>query len=112
MAKKGTKFSKYSHEFKLEAVRLYTEDHLSYKTIVEILGLKSRTQVANWVKKLSVNEPLTDQRRNPVLKRGREKKYFSSKEEELIYIKAERDYLKKLYQNLFGEVCLRKQSFR
>lgn len=108
LAKKGTKFSSYSDEFKAEAIRLYEEEHLSYRTIVEILGLKSRTQVAEWVKKSRSNNSLADQGKVSATIGGRQKITFSSVEEELAYVKAERDYLKKLYQTLFVEVSPRK----
>ena len=108
MAKKGTKFSSYSDEFKAEAVRLYEEEHLTYRTIVEILGLKSHTQVAEWVRKSRANKTSTKQSRVSAAIGGRQKINFSSTEEELAYVKAERDYLKKLYQTLFMGVFQRK----
>ena len=77
LAKKGTKFSSYSDEFKAEAVRLYEEEHLTYRTIVEILGLKSHTQVAEWVKKSRTHNALGDQRRGLATIGGRQKRYTS-----------------------------------
>lgn len=108
LAKKRTKFSSYSDKFKAEAVRLYEEEHLSYRTIVEVLGLKSRTQVAEWVKKSRANNSWANQRNVSAAIGGRQKITFSSVEEELAYVKAERDYLKKLYHTLFVEVSPRK----
>jgi len=108
MAKKGTRFSSYSDEFKAAAVKMYVEDHLSYQTIVDVLGLKSRTQVADWVKRSQANLAVSDQRKIIRGTPGRKKISFSNLEEELAYVKAERDYLKKLYQNRFEEVSPRK----
>ena len=108
MAKKGTKFSSYSDEFKAEAVRLYEEENLSYRTVTQILGIKSLTQVANWVAKSRCNKDLADQSKPAVKRGGRRQIHFASIEEELDYVKAERDYLKKLYQNLFKEGGQRK----
>lgn len=108
MAKKGTKFSSYSDEFKAEAVRLYEEEKLSYRTIAEILGLKSLTQVGDWVAKSRSNKKNTKQEKATVKRGGRQQIHFASIEEELAYVKAERDYLKKLYQNLYREGCPRR----
>lgn len=108
MAKKGTRFSSYSDEFKAEAVKLVVEERLSYQTIVDILGLKSKTQIGDWVKKSQANKTLSDQRKVATGTPGRKKISFGSMQEELTYVKAERDYLKKLYQNLFLEVSPKK----
>lgn len=102
MAKKGQKFSYYSPELKAEAVRLYDEENLGYKTVAQILGVKSKTQIVDWVTKARTNKILD--RKASALMLGRRKERFSSVEEELAYVKAERDYLKKLYRNLVGEV--------
>ncbi len=109
MAKKGQTFASYSHEFKTEAVRLYEEKKLSYKAIAKLLGVKSKTQIKNWVNKLRNNKTFDDLRgRSTAWRKGRPKTTFSSTEEELAYVKAERDYLKKQYPNIHGEVSPRK----
>jgi transposase InsO family protein len=43
---------KYSVEFKLEAVRLYEEEKLSYQTVADRMGIRSCSQVKQWVKKV------------------------------------------------------------
>ncbi|RSI09787.1 transposase [Streptococcus sanguinis] len=54
MAKKGSQFTTYHPDFKLQVV----EDYLSGKSgglnlIARKYGLKSKSQVENWVKKVS-----------------------------------------------------------
>ncbi|MGG0178686.1 transposase [Gottfriedia acidiceleris] len=51
MALKGTKFKHYSTELKLKAVKLYEDGCGSYVSISEELGLRSSTQLKDWVKK-------------------------------------------------------------
>lgn len=97
MAKKGQKFTKYTEEVKKEAVRLHLEEHMSLSEIKEILGVKSDAQLVNWVRKHKSGETFEDQR-------GKwNKKHFDNKDEEIAYLKAQVEYLKKLNPNLHGE---------
>lgn len=111
MAKKGQTFSSYPSELKAEAVRLHEEEHLSYRTIARILGVKNKTQIVKWIARARCNQSFDDLRGSSTAwRKGRPKTKFSSIEEELAYVKAERDYLKKRYPNLHGEVCQREQD--
>ena len=103
MVQKGQTFLKYSPELKAEAVRLYTEEKLSAIRIASILGIRSKTQVQEWVKKHLQGESKEDLRGKTAWRKGRPKTKFSSVEEELAYIKAENEYLKKRYPNLHRE---------
>lgn len=97
MAKKGQTFHRYSEETKREAVRLRSEEGWSYPKIMERLGISSKTQIGQWVKKSQTKEGFTDQR-------GRwNKTQFESVEEENAYLKAQVEYLKKRNPNLHGE---------
>lgn len=97
MAKKGQTFTKYSEELKNEAVRLHLEEHMSYSQILEKLDIKSDAQLVRWIRKFKSGETFEDRRG----KGGR--KHFDSKDEEITYLKAQVEYLKKLNPNLHGE---------
>lgn len=99
MAKKGTKFNRYSIETKLEAVRLYLEEGLGYQAVAQRLGLRSKTQVEIWVKRHKEEKSFMDKRIRPPQHPGK----FNSLEEELAYYKMENAYLKKRNPNLHGE---------
>jgi transposase len=75
------------------------EEHLSFQTVATKFGIRSKTQVENWVKKHRLGEPW----RKPVVRKGRPKTKFGSVEEEVVYLRAEIDYLKKQYPNLHKE---------
>jgi transposase-like protein len=103
-AKKGQTFNRYSEETKKEAVRLYLEEGFSYVQIQNQLGIKSSTQIINWINRHNSGESFEDYR-------GRwNKKHFSSHEEENMYLKAQIDYLKKQNPNLHGEGCWEKNK--
>lgn len=51
MAKVGQKFTNYSHEIKMEAIRLYMEEGWSNRKIMEHLGIPDRGRVTTWTKK-------------------------------------------------------------
>ncbi|WP_411809695.1 transposase, partial [Bacillus mojavensis] len=51
MARKGQHFQHYTKEFKMKAVKMYEEGNKSYHLLSEELGLRSSTQLKNWVKK-------------------------------------------------------------
>lgn len=106
MAKKGQKFQEYSLEFKKEAVRLYEEDGLSYQAVADKMGIRSSTQVKQWVKKHRSGDGLERSRvgiRKTAWRAGRPRTKFASVEEERDYLKAEVEYLKKQYPNLHGK---------
>jgi len=95
--KKGQTFTRYSEEIKKEAVRLRLEENWSYPMIMKKFGIKSDTQILNWVRKFQNGETFEDYR-------GKwKKKHFNSVEEEVAYLKAQVEYLKKLNPNLHGE---------
>jgi len=97
MAKKGQTFTRYSDETKREAVRLRNEEGWTYATIMEKLGISSKTQIRDWIYKSQTQEAFADQR-------GRwNKTKFKSVEEENAYLKAQVEYLKKRNPNLHGE---------
>lgn len=111
MAKKEQKFKRYSIEIKEEAVRLHEKEGMSSREIAKQLGVRNKTQVNCWVERHRKGELFSSIRKESTAwRKGRPKTNFSSIEEELAYVKAERDYLKKRYPNLHGEVCQRKQD--
>ncbi|OMF04355.1 transposase [Paenibacillus amylolyticus] len=99
MAKKGQTFRRYSLELKLEAARLVNEEHMSIREVAKCLGIQNKSQVQVWAAKTKQGmslEPVTS-------KRGRLRTTFSSTEEEMAYLRAEIEYLKKQYPNLHKE---------
>ncbi|WP_422664987.1 IS3 family transposase [Aneurinibacillus uraniidurans] len=62
MAKKGQMFQRYTIEFKAEAVQLYEKGGMSYQAVADQLGIKSSTQVKQWVKKHRNDETFEDKR--------------------------------------------------
>lgn len=102
MAKKGQTFRIYTEGEKMEAVRLY-ETGVSSREVARRLGIPEKRQVLDWVNKVRSGEALTASRSNQAWRKGRPKTKFTSVEEELAYIKAENEYLKKRYPNLNGE---------
>jgi len=92
----------YSQEFKEMAAKCYLEGGKSYRILIEELGIKDSRTLRSWVGKYQRGESLDDGRgRKAGSQRGRPKTDFASVEEELAYVKAERDYLKKLYRSRF-----------
>lgn len=92
----------YASAFKEEAVRLYLESGRSYRQICEELGIKDKKTLREWVAKAKQGASLEDGRGKNSHGGGRPKTKFSSIEDELAYVKTERDYLKKLYRSRFG----------
>ena len=93
----------YSPSFKEEAVRRYLEGGRSYQQLVGELGLKDKKTLREWVAKFQRGESFEDGRGKATgSRRGGTRNRFASSEEELSYVKAERDYLKKLYRSRFG----------
>ena len=83
----------------MQAVRLVTEGNMSYREVARQLGIRNKTQVDVWVKRYSEGQ-LFEQTN---IRRGRPKTKFASMEEEMAYLRAEIEYLKKRYPNLHGE---------
>ncbi len=108
MAKKGQTFQRYTEEFKKKAVQRYKKGEESYRAIAADLGLRSSTQLRQWVEKVKKGEAFdlrrkeSDSKENNPLK-GRQKTHFQSIEEERDYLKAQVAYLKKQYPNLHKE---------
>lgn len=95
----------YSIEFKEKAAKLYLEGNLSYQKLSEQLGMKNPTPIRSWVNKIKREETLESQtgKKTSATKTNWPRKTFKSVEKELQYVKAERDYLKKLYRSLYGK---------
>lgn len=51
MAKMGQKFKTYTHELKVEAIRLHVEQGWSYRKIMEHLGIPDRHLLKVWMRK-------------------------------------------------------------
>jgi transposase-like protein len=89
----------YSPAFKEKAVRLYLEGNGGYQKLTVELGLKDTKTLRDWVAKVRRGETFEDGR---AFRKEKASTQFASVEEELAYVKAERDYLKKLYRSRFG----------
>ena len=100
MAKKGSKFTNYSPEFKIQVV----EDYLSGKSggmpsIVKKYGLKSDNQVLTWTRKYRENPTLLTQDLRCRKSTGRPKTRNIKKmtlEEQNTYLRMENAILKTL----------------
>jgi transposase len=103
MAKKGQVFIQYTEQLKGEAIRLY-ESGVSSREVAKQY-IRSKCQVLDWVKKSQNGGSLEDGRGKNTFTfhKGRPKTKFASLEEELAYVKAENEYLKKQYPNLHKE---------
>jgi putative transposase len=116
MVRKGQTFNNYTEKFKREAVMMYEKGYGSYNSISKELGLKSSTQLKNWVKKYRSGESLTDQRGKKSMINhpfhGRPKTKFKSVEDERDYYKAQTEYLKKRYPKLNGGDIPKSQRFQ
>jgi len=102
MVKKEVKFQTYSDELKIQVVESFLNDEGSQSAIAKKYGLKSRTQLMDWVRKYQETGGISDSRgknngnkgfKNPL--KGRSRTKFDSMEEELEYYKAQVAYLKK-----------------
>lgn len=98
----------YSLELRLAAVQRYLDGGLGYRKICEQFGIKDKKQLRQWVSRFQNGESLEDRRSCKHARGtyswhpGPRRTKFASVEEELAYVKAERDYLKKLYRSRFG----------
>jgi len=98
------KNNNYSKALKEKAVEMYLNGDKSSQKICDELGIADRRTLRDWVGKIQRGESLDDGRgKHDSPRRGRPRTKFSSIEEELAYVKAERDYLKKLYRSRFGK---------
>lgn len=97
------KFITYPQEFKEDAVRQYEQGNKSYRQLAQELGIKDAKTLRTWVSKTRNGESLEEGRGKAKGPRtGRPRTRFSSVEEELAYVKAERDFFKALYKAKFG----------
>ena len=97
------KFITYPQEFKEDAVRQYLQSDKSYRQLTEELGIKDAKTLRSWVSKVKNGETLEEGRgKAKGTRRGRPKTNFSSIEEELAYIKSERDFFKALCEAKLG----------
>lgn len=88
---------KYTLEQKLDACKKYLDEGMSMQSIGKQLDC-SDTVVARWIRKFEHGgvDELAQETRGKASKKGINKRKFSSIEEELQYVKAERDILKKI----------------
>ena len=97
------KFITYSQEFKEDAARQYLQGGKSYRQLTEELGIKDAKTLRSWVSKVRKGESLEEGRgKAKGTRRGRPKTKFSSVEEELAYVKSERDFFKALCKAKLG----------
>lgn len=104
MSKNDRKKKSHTVEFKLNAVKLYLDGNRSYQTIAKEVGLRSPTQLKNWVNQyrdgLSFEDRRGKHKMNRHIFQGFQRTKFTSIEEERDYLKAQVTFLKKQYQNL------------
>lgn len=97
------KFTTYPQEFKEDAVRQYLQGGKSYRQLTKELGIKDAKTLRTWVSKVKNGESLEERRgKAKTVRRGRTKTNFSCIEEELAYVKSERDFFKALYKAKSG----------
>lgn len=98
MPVKGQKFRKFTPEYKMKAVKMYYEQHKGVYTIAKELGLCSTSYIRRWLKAYNeLGEAGLQDRRGlgKGVHTGRPTKPKGS-DEELIRLRAENEYLKKL----------------
>jgi transposase-like protein len=107
MAKKGSKFNRYSPEFKIKVVEAYLSGEFGgSKKTANYFGLPSKDRVMKWVKRYKESGPQssfveTRGRATKVdnINKGRLKKVNldeMTKDEQIAYLKMENDILKKV----------------
>lgn len=62
MGKNGQTSKRYSEEFKLCTVEMYEKGGMVYRAIAKELGIPSKTQVLQWVRKKNSGQGFVDQR--------------------------------------------------
>ncbi|WP_446425049.1 transposase [Mailhella sp.] len=97
------KFITYRQEFKEDAVRHYLQGGKSYRQNTAELGIKDAKTLRSWSSKVGNGKSLEEGRgKAKEARRGRPKTKFSSIEEELAYVKSERDFFKARYKAKLG----------
>lgn len=94
------KQKKYSNEYKEELCKKYFEEGISQGILANEAGC-SKSVIHRWIKKYEnggIEELSTNNRGKSTNNKGRSKTKFDSVEEELNYVKAERDVLKKFLE--------------
>ncbi|MBG9771892.1 transposase [Brevibacillus laterosporus] len=94
-AKKRRTNIRYTEEIKTDAVRLVIEENMSYR-VAKQLGIRNKTQVLVWVTRYKEGQPFQKE----AFRKERPKTRCASVEEEMTYLRAEIEYLKKRYPNL------------
>lgn len=96
-------YSRYDKNLKLSVVKTYLKSNVSAEMLAKEYGVKSDTQILDWVKKYKkLGERAFDRRRiskNVILKKiktASTEKNISIKKENK-YLRIENEYLKKLY---------------
>src|SRR5659263_70354 len=99
----GKKKNFYSVEFKINTIERYNSgEEGGVKSLSKKLGFRSHNMLSQWLKKY--NEfgiaGLEDKRgKTSAPMRGRPQKHYDSLEEEILKLKVENEYLKKLLEN-------------
>lgn len=98
MAIKGQKFIRYTHEVRVEAIRLHLEEGWTYRKIIEHLGIADKDRMKIWMRKYrKLGEfGLLD-------RRGRQEKYVDENRH-IQSLKRENDMLKKCLKIWMQEV--------
>ncbi|GGG20269.1 helix-turn-helix domain-containing protein [Paenibacillus abyssi] len=98
MAVKGQKFIRYTHEVRVEAIRLHLEEGWTYRKIIEHLGIADKDRMKIWMRKYrKLGEfGLLD-------RRGRQEKYVDENRH-IQSLKRENDMLKKCLKIWMQEV--------
>jgi transposase len=101
----GKKSKNYTLEFKLEAIEMYLSgEHGGMNLVSKKLNLPSTSMLPNWIKKYQKfgKDGLVDTRgkskQNDTPNIGKSKSKHSSLEEEVLYLRAQNDLLKKLLE--------------
>jgi transposase len=99
MALKGQKFKRYTHEVRVEAIRLHVEEGWTYRRITEHLGIGDEDRIYTWMRKYrKLGEfGLLD-------RRGQQEKYIDENRH-LQRLKRENEMLKKCLEIWMKEVC-------
>ncbi|WP_027085583.1 helix-turn-helix domain-containing protein [Cohnella panacarvi] len=100
MAVKGQKFKRYTHEVKVEAIRLHVEEGWTYRQINEHLGIADQDRMKKWMRKYrNLGQfGLLD-------RRGRKTEYINQ-DRHLQSLIRENEMLKKCLEIWMREVCV------